>query len=262
MSTSKSAATPTPDPDHRSDPVSHTSDPGDPSISPDDPGVEDEELLARWIALAGPSAASLSYGRDLIARYREPHRRYHTTTHLAHMLGVIDALDDEATARPGGQSLDAGAAAVRFAAWFHDAVYDIGDADGSGLANEELSAQLASDVLRAMGEPQALTAEVARLVRCTADHRFDPGDHNAALLCDADLAILGSEPERYLRYAEEIRDEYRVVPDTLFRAARAAILRGLLDRPAIYHTPRARELFETCARANIAAELERLTLAS
>ncbi len=280
MSASASDPVPSPDPDARRDPdADHGSDPSSRSSDAgsnlgSDPGAEDNELLARWVALAGPSAAS--YGRDLITRYREPHRRYHTTTHLAHMLGVIDVLDGEATAGPGRQRPEAGAAAVRFAAWFHDAVYDIGgrddagDSDGdgdgngdsSGPTNEERSAQLAGEVLRAMGLPEPLTAEVARLVRCTADHRFDPDDHNAALLCDADLAILGSEPRLYLRYAEQIRDEYRMVPDALFRAARAAILRGLLERPAIYHTSRARALYETSARANIAAELERLELAS
>lgn len=210
------------------------------------------ELLARWIALAGPAAES--YGRELIARYREPHRRYHTTAHLTHVLDVLDV---------GGLLSSAegpSAKAVRLAAWFHDAVYDIGDETGSGSTNEERSARLAENVLRAMGSPVALVAEVARLVRCTADHRVNPDDLNAAALCDADLAILGCDPQSYVRYTEQVRDEYRAVPDAQFRSGRAAILRGLLERSAIYRTPRARELFETAARANIAAELGRLEL--
>lgn len=221
--------------------------------------AEDNKLLARWVALAGPSAAG--HGRELINRYREPHRRYHTTAHLAHILYAIDLLDApdslnaidavETAAEPDA------AAAVRFAAWFHDAVYDISDGTDH-TTNEERSARLAENVLRSMHSPSALVTEVVRLVRCTADHRVNPDDRNATLLCDADLAILGSDPKTYARYTEQIRDEYRAVPDAQFRKGRTAILRDLLSRPAIYRTPRAQELFEAAARANIAAELEHL----
>lgn len=239
------------------------------------PDAEDVHLLARWTTLAGASAAR--YGSELIDRYREPHRRYHTTTHLTHVLDVIDLLDGDATIGIDatiaivGRSEDAALAteeatsrraAVHYAAWFHDAVYEIGDghsAADSGLSNEERSAQLAERVLSAIGLPSAIVAEVARLVRCTAEHRVAPEDQNAALLCDADLAILGSEPRVYARYAEQIRGEYRAIPETQFRPGRAAILRGMLDRLPIYHTPRAHALFEARARQNIAAELEHLS---
>lgn len=230
------------------------------------PDTDDARLLARWAALAGTTATR--YGRELIERYREPHRRYHTATHLAHVLDVIDLLDDgvhAATAGPAPEATPAPAAAstataaVRFAAWFHDAIYNTG-ADTAGSTNEERSARLAENMLGAMGSPDVLVAEVARLVRCTADHRVARDDRNAAMLCDADLAILGSEPRDYARYAEQIRDEYREIPDAQFRSGRSAILRSLLDRPTIYLLPRARALYETKARANIAAELERLPL--
>lgn len=50
----------------------------------------------------------------LVARYREPHRRYHGVAHLAAVLRTLDELLAPEPASP----------AVRFAAWFHDAVYD------------------------------------------------------------------------------------------------------------------------------------------
>lgn len=71
-------------------------------------------LLERWTALAGPG--SETYGRKLIDCYREPHRRYHTADHLAYMLDVVDLLAAEAD-QPD---------AVRYATWFHDAIYEIG----------------------------------------------------------------------------------------------------------------------------------------
>ncbi len=208
------------------------------------PDALDAELLERWKALAGPS--SLPYGRNLIDCYNEPHRRYHTTEHLAYVLDIVDLLEAEAD-RPD---------AVRYAAWFHDAVYDI--AIDSHLTNEERSARLAQGVLRRMRLPKGLIAEVSRLVRDTADQQLDPNDRDGAVLCDADLAILGSEPDVYRVYAAHVREEYRHIRDAQFRPGRIRILRDFLRRPAIYQTERARALFEEAARANVAAEIERL----
>ena len=39
-------------------------------------------------------------------------------------------------------------------------------------------------------------AEVIRLVWLTTRHNVEDGDRNGALLCDADLAILGTAPQR------------------------------------------------------------------
>ena len=49
------------------------------------------------------------------------------------------------------------------------------------------------------------------------------------------------------------------MPEDVFRAARASILRPFLDREAIYATDFARESWEDAARANLAAELGLLT---
>src|SRR5262245_30263250 len=112
--------------------------------------------LSRW---PGPEVI----GAELLRRYAEPHRRYHTTRHLADVLDRVDELAAEAD----------DADAVRLAAWFHDAVYDPLRGD-----NEERSANLAE---RALGEtdlPGGTVAEVARLVRLTATHAPEPGDRN------------------------------------------------------------------------------------
>jgi predicted metal-dependent HD superfamily phosphohydrolase len=205
-----------------------------------------EQLLVDWTGLAGSSPEAEMFGQELIVNYQHPSRRYHTTEHLWHVLRMVDLLIEEA----------ADPAAVRYAAWFHDAIYEI-DGD-SRLSNEEQSARLAEDILEALGVPAALGDEVGRLVRLTAHHRIEPEDANGGVLSDADLAILAADPADYERYRAQIRDEYREIPDELFRPGRAAILQALLDHPAIYRTPAGRELFETAARRNIAAEIEQL----
>lgn len=204
----------------------------------DDGSVDlDDELRRRWAATL-PSADDV--GEELLRRWSEPHRVYHETRHLLDVLEAIDGL----------AALVEDPTTVRLAAWFHDAVYDVG-ADG----NEERSAQLAEQMLLGrVADPGG----VARLVRVTAGHDPADGDRNGQVLCDADLAVLGASPDWYAAYAEGVRREHSAVPDAEFAPARADILRKLLDRPRLYRTDPAHEWWERPARLNVAHEVSRL----
>ncbi|GAB2744271.1 HD domain-containing protein [Nocardioides pakistanensis] len=183
---------------------------------------------------------------ELVAAYAEDGRGYHDVRHLTEVLAHLDML----LAQPAAAGVDP--TALRLAAWFHDAVYD-GHRD-----DEERSAVLAEERLGATGVPDPLVAEVARLVRLTADHRPGPGDVAGALLCDADLAVLASGPERYAEYVRGVRKEYADLDEDTFRAGRAGVLRALLEGPTLFHSPLAQELWEAAARANVQRELESL----
>jgi predicted metal-dependent HD superfamily phosphohydrolase len=199
------------------------------------------DLIRAWLALvpavADVDAAGIA-GRQLLDRWSEPHRRYHNAAHLSALLSTLNELEASRS--------------VRLAAWFHDAVYDPRRPD-----NEECSARLAVDVLTRLGLGGA-APEVARLVRLTAGHDPEPGDHDGASLCDADLAVLAWPRREYDGYAAAIRDEYAHVPDPAYRAGRAAVLRGLLDLPVLYRTPDLHDRWEAPARANLARELAAL----
>ncbi|MGV0744032.1 HD domain-containing protein [Mycolicibacterium sp. XJ870] len=178
---------------------------------------------------------------DLLARWSESHRKHHNVAHLHEMLDAIGSLADE------GVQFDR--EAVELAAWFHDAIYEIGRDD-----NEERSAQLALDLLS--GSP--LRDEVARLVRLTKTHRVEDGDVNAAVLSDADLSVLGSEPERYRQYAAAVREEYADIPDDMFKPARAQVLTTLMEG-RLYYTEPGQRRWEETARRNLTAEIAELT---
>ncbi|SBT52226.1 HD domain-containing protein [Micromonospora narathiwatensis] len=209
-----------------------------------------DELIERWRDAAHTAGATEPAeveraGARLLAAWREPHRRYHTTTHLRAVLDVVDAYAGSAR-RP---------ALVRLAAWCHDAVYD---PRSGGDANERASAELAGGLLAAAGLPADAVTEVRRLVLLTAGHATRPDDPDGALLCDADLAILAAPPDGYDRYAAAIRREYAHVPDSDFRAGRAAVLAGLLALPALYRLPGPHARWEAPARANLSRELAAL----
>lgn len=183
---------------------------------------------------------------DLLARWSEPHRRYHNLTHLAEVLGVLRHL-------PRGDT-----AAVRLAAFFHDAVYQ---PDVAGTANEEASAVLLERLAPRCGFAPATVAEAARLVLLTAGHAPEADDVSGSTLSDADLAILAAPPMRYLDYASAVRAEYAHVDSITFASGRAAVLCDLVSRQPLFATEYGRREFERAARSNIAKELSMLTSA-
>lgn len=211
--------------------------------------TESTRLLDDWAALLARVMAGAdrdlveARGAELLARYGEPHRRYHDTAHLAELLDRVAEL----------RSYAAFPDLVRLAGWFHDAVHDPARSD-----NEQRSAELAERTLDDLRVMESLRAEVSRLVRLTAGHEAAPTDRNGQVLCDADLAVLARPPADYDRYAAAVRAEYPNVPDAVFRTGRARILRTLLDRPSIYATPPARAGWEAPARANLERELSHL----
>lgn len=142
-------------------------------------------------------------------------------------------------------------AEVTLAVWFHDAIYDPRRTD-----NEARSAQLAEETLLAAGVDADAAARVAGLVRLTAHDREGlTGD--GAILCDADLTILGAEPARFDAYDAAIRREYEWVPAAVYRRERARVLARFLERRSLYHTSHFRERFEARARENLRRALAR-----
>lgn len=180
---------------------------------------------------------------EVMARYREPHRRYHGVGHLTAVVRDVEA----------GLALApvTDPAAVVAAAFFHDAVYDPRSA-----TNEADSALYARGVLGAAWPPERVE-EVARLVLVTATHQAADDDLAAAVLLDADLAILGAGPAAYEAYRRGVRAEFAHVDDEAWRQGRADVLRSFLSRAAIYRTTTGRAL-DARARVNLTAELATL----
>jgi len=197
-----------------------------------------KHLIARWNSLLGSIGvdpdAHFRILDDLLIRYSEPQRVYHTLSHVATLFALL----------PDGHSERA---ALEFAVWFHDAVYD-----PTRNNNEEESAALARARLGEMGLPEPLIVGVEQLIWATQTHQAT--DPATALFLDADLSILGSDAETYDRYARAIREEYIWIPLELYRAGRAKLLEGFLRRERIYKTERFLRL-ETPARVNLEREL-------
>ena len=196
----------------------------------------------RWHRLLeslGLNAEDATFAK-LQAAYCEKHRAYHTVHHIDDCLSQLDLTMD----------LIDNPVAVEFAIWFHDAIYR-----PFSKTNEEDSADWAVEFLVSNDAGEALTTEVSRLILATK-HNVPLQSNDESLLVDIDLTILGSEPEIYAQFEDNIRFEYRNVPGMIFRKKRAQLLRAFMERESIYGNQRFRDLYESQARKNLRHAVE------
>lgn len=194
---------------------------------------------ARIVAAFGAGNAADDVRDDLLRRYAEPARHYHTQQHLAECLAAFET----------HAALAHHAAQVEAALWFHDAIYD-----PRGKDNEAASARLARACLTRIGAEPADAEEVAHLVLVTM-HDGVAATPDEALLVDIDLAILGAGDTRFDEYERQVRSEYAFVPDSVFHPTRARILRSFLARPRLYGTETFHARLEEQARRNLARSI-------
>jgi predicted metal-dependent HD superfamily phosphohydrolase len=181
---------------------------------------------------------------DIRARYEQPERFYHT---FDHVVEVLRHFRNVAEKGPGWQHPQQ----VFCAILYHDVIYDYGAKD-----NEERSAALALEELPRWLPDVNLDLEwIARLIRLTAKHGKIEPDHihtEEALFLDCDMAILGSCPERFEQYEQQIEREYtQVYPKPLYRLGRRKFLKSLQKSPRIYLSEYFHQHFEAPARDNL-----------
>ena len=193
-------------------------------------------LQDRWRSVCENNGLDAHDGwLSLLQGYAEPPRAYHD---LKHIEDCLLRFDEHA-------HLAADTAAVEFAIWFHDIVYDTHTKD-----SEERSAEVAADYLSGT---QFETSVVDLILATKHDELPRTGD--AALLCDVDLSILGRTPDEYDIYSRSIREEYSWVPLAEYVTGRSNVLKEFLMRPSIFTLAGMRTVYESLARDNLKREL-------
>ncbi|ESQ90791.1 hypothetical protein ABAC460_08145 [Asticcacaulis sp. AC460] len=174
--------------------------------------------------------------RDIAAAYSEPHRYYHSLSHIAAVAAQFDSVQD------GFEDPDQALLAL----FFHDIVYDPARRD-----NEAVSAQRLRDALPGIDVDRACRHILATQAHLPSD------DPDTNLVLDIDMSVLGAEWPDYLAYARGVYREYVPVygPEAYAAGRVALFLNPTLERDHIFLTSAFADR-DAQAKQNLIAERE------
>lgn len=183
-----------------------------------------------------------SLWNEIEARYSEKGRHYHNLLHLENMFRELETVKNNIS----------DFTAISFSVFYHDVIYD-----ASSKSNEEKSAAQAEKRLEELHLDRDRISLISAQILATKSHqRSDDEDTN--YLLDADLSVLGKDFNTYLEYTQNIRKEYSIYPDFLYKPGRRKVLKHFLELESIFKTEYFKQKYEAQAKENIAAELQLL----
>ena len=178
---------------------------------------------------------------DLEKEYSGKSRYYHNLTHIAAMSESFETYRDKLD-KPNE---------ILFSIFYHDYIYKSSKKD-----NELKSAEFALSIL-----PKNISFDhqlVFDAICATQQHQHNIIE-DINWLIDFDLKILARDWNEYQIYFEQIRKEYSIYPDFLYKPGRAKALKHFLENEFIFQTEEFRKLYEEKARVNIEKEILLLT---
>jgi predicted metal-dependent HD superfamily phosphohydrolase len=180
---------------------------------------------------------------EISQSYSKKKRHYHNLSHLQAMYEQLNSnrlhIQDWNT--------------ILFSLFYHDIVYKV-----TSKTNEKESAKLAIDRLNSIGYPEALSNSCYEHILATASHQRS-NDPDTNLFTDADLSILGQDRETYEIYCMQIRKEYSIYPDIMYKPGRKKVLLHFLQMDSIFKTDLFYNHFEQQAKENLRWELQQLS---
>ena len=141
---------------------------------------------------------------------------------------------------------------ISFSIFYHDVIYD-----STSKVNEEKSAEFSKERLTSLGLNHEDIQKVYLQILATKSHKKSD-DEDTNFLLDTDLSILGKDDEVYLEYTKQIRKEYSIYPDFLYKPGRKKVLEHFLQLENIFKTDYFKRKYEVQARKNIEVELRNL----
>ncbi|MEP1487830.1 MAG: hypothetical protein ABJK28_05345 [Algibacter sp.] len=171
-------------------------------------------------------------------------RHYHNLSHISSMLHQAESAKNSIV------NYDAFLLSI----WYHDIIYKPTKKD-----NEEKSANFAQKRLKTLSFDKKTTETIQKLIVSTKKHEIISSSNNDnALLLDIDLSILGSDWKIYQNYIENIRKEYAIYPNFMYKKGRKKVLMHFLERETLYFTDIYQDKHESQARENLLKEIKLL----
>jgi len=179
---------------------------------------------------------------EIEKNYSRKSRHYHNLQHLETLFEEIEHVKDKI------KNFNT----ISFSIFYHDVIYD-----ATSKLNEEKSADVAKERLEILGLNNEDLQQVYEQILATKSHQKSENE-DANFLLDADLSVLGKTSEVYSEYTKQIRKEYSIYPDFLYKPGRKKVLQHFLELESIFKTEFFRNKYEIQARENIEYELKGL----
>lgn len=197
-----------------------------------------QEIYSELLSNIGFSANDIQKNwLDLQKAYSKKSRHYHNLTHIKDMIECYETYFDKL--QNPNETL--------FSIFYHDYVYKSSKKD-----NELKSAEYALSIL---SENIQLDKQLVFDAICATQQHQHNEVEDINWLIDFDLKILARDWDDYKIYFEQIRKEYRIYPDFLYKPGRAKALKHFLEHEFIFQTDEFRKLYEEKARNNIEKEI-------
>lgn len=201
-----------------------------------------EKIYSELLLNIGFSANEIQQNwKDLEKAYSTKSRHYHNLTHISAMIGSFETYRDKLQ-NPNE---------ILFSIFYHDFVYSASKKD-----NELKSAEYALAILP---ENINLNKQLVFDAICATQQHQHNNIEDINWLIDFDLKILARDWDDYKIYFEQIRKEYRIYPDFLYKPGRAKALKHFLENEFIFQTEEFRNLYEEKSRINIEKEIKLLS---
>ncbi|WP_462219329.1 HD domain-containing protein [Ferruginibacter sp.] len=178
---------------------------------------------------------------EIEENYSNKKRYYHTLNHLESLLQQLFTIKIKI------EDWDT----VLFSLYYHDIIYN-----PLKTTNEEKSAAFAENRMQLIGVPQMTIENCVRHILATKKHLLS-ADNDTNIFIDADLSILGQPWNVYENYYKQVRNEYSLYPDLIYKPGRKKVLQHFLQMERIFKTDYFFERFESQAKANLEKELNR-----
>jgi len=182
---------------------------------------------------------NLKCWNEIEKNYSSKFRFYHNLKHIEVMLMELEKVESEV------KDLDS----LIFSIYYHDIIYKATRSD-----NEEKSALLFQNRLSKFFDVKKSILQI----EATKEHKYSK-DEDTNILLDLDLIILGKSKDEYRKYIKNIRKEYKVYPDFIFKKGRKKVLIHMLSQKSIFKTNFFKLKYEKEARENLKTELKELS---
>ncbi len=180
---------------------------------------------------------------NLINTYSNTARHYHNLDHIQHILNLLQEVKELINCLT----------VLQLCAWFHDYIYDPQTED-----NEINSATHTIKILSKCSIDFETIQLVKQIIISTRKHQPLLNNIDNLIFLDVDLAILGTAPDKYLKYSKAIRKEYSHLSNYEYCQGRIKVLTQFLNREKIYYVDYFYHQLESIARDNLATEIATL----